>query len=110
MQGGLCYDIDPSPKQILQVHQEPADVEQCSTRLQIDQNVHIAVQIRIVARHRTEDPDAGCPVQLGEPQDRVALCLDQSIHRLFRASANDDEPESTLAAHGEKADRGRSVR
>jgi hypothetical protein len=55
-QSPLGDDVDVPLQEILEVHEQPAKVHQAATRLQIDEEIHIARFRGITSGNRTEDP------------------------------------------------------
>jgi hypothetical protein len=54
----LGADVDVSANEVTRVHDEAAEIEQASARLEIDEEVDIGPVVRLAARHGAEHPDS----------------------------------------------------
>ena len=57
----LCYEVDASAQELLEVNQEATKIEEASAGLEIHQQVNVAVGVGVAACGRTEDADVACP-------------------------------------------------
>jgi hypothetical protein len=47
----VCYDIDATAEELLQINLELAVIEKGPSRFEVDQEVHVAVGTGLAARH-----------------------------------------------------------
>jgi len=73
-------DIDPPTEQILRIHQECTEGESRRLGAGFDEQIHVAVFIRIVARHRPEDFDGANSVSLCQRPQFFAMDFDKPMH------------------------------
>ena len=85
MKAGFGHDIDSAPKEVLDIHQQPAECEPRSLGRQRNQQVDVACVVRIAPGYRPEYPNVTHSVAFGEGQDLGAVLFDQGVH-LTRAS------------------------
>lgn len=73
MQAVFGDQIDAATKQLFQVNEHSAQIEQASTGLEIDQQIDVALGIRIAADRRTEDAYTARAMTTGDVENFVSL-------------------------------------
>jgi len=76
MQSWLGDQVYLPAEQVLEVHEQTAEVEQTPAGLHIDEEIHVAGLIRLALGDRSEDADVRRPMLGGQRQDGVPLVPD----------------------------------
>jgi hypothetical protein len=69
-------DIDRAAEQVRQVHDQAAEVQQASARLQVDEEINVAGGVRLATGHGTEHADVVRTMPPGEFKDLLAATSD----------------------------------
>lgn len=77
-QAAFAHHVDAAPKQVLQVHQQSADVEQAAARRHSDEEIDVARFIGIPPSHGTENADVCRAMFCGNTEDFGSMAIQDS--------------------------------
>jgi hypothetical protein len=69
LESALGHNINLTTQYLSELHHQSTHVEQVSSRVHIDQEVHIAVRARFTTNYRAENPDVVGTMSCGDLQD-----------------------------------------
>lgn len=73
MEGVFCDDVHLSMEQLLQIHQQPAEVEQAASLFQVNEKIHVTRLVRGALSHGAEHAHVVCAV----------LCRDVAVSNVL---------------------------
>jgi len=68
----VCYHIDATAEELLQINLELAVIEKRPSRLEVDQEVHVAVRTGLAARHGPKHANVPGTMTLSDRQNGAA--------------------------------------
>ncbi len=80
MKGVRRNNLDPTAKQFFQVGDQSAWEKGCRCGTDLDQEVEITPGAGLASRNRAKNTDAPDPMAPGDPENLVAIRLDQTFH------------------------------